>query len=306
MSVQKKLTERAEYRAAVERTRDDFAAFADEFMTDVERKRDISEAVDGFAETRTRFADAQASFSAYSEAFAADVARKRDIGDLAESIAAFHEACRRTRNELTEYTERFRADVAARRADRTAALDAFDSYVVSFYGDRVRVGTESVADSTDSQPETAGPTGTGKTEPAVDADGADGETVTVEADSQRATGADTSASDWATDRAETDGDAVGSEPMEGDDESAEEIEPETADDTGVDQSESVDEVSQVQDDADDDADFREELSDIPYGTLTKAANAMDYEGDLNSATKEDLIDFFSGKEMSELEAALEE
>jgi hypothetical protein len=58
--------------------------------------------------------------------------------------------------------------------------------------------------------------------------------------------------------------------------------------------------------ADDAEDLTAELSEIPYGTLGRAANALEYDGDLNTATKGDLIAFFEDRGREQLREVLED
>lgn len=311
MSVQDKVQDRAEYRATVDETGAEFAAFTEQFRADVSSREAEVE------ETQAQFDDARRAVGAYAREFVADAGTKLDIAQFHAAVESFREAtaavaaeheayaeefgadaaaiaesekmaaavesflqeCHAHRGTVGAYSEAFADDVAARRAaweaERQSGLEetlaVFDSYREEFYGaefDAPPVG------------ETTTETGTRDEEP------------------------DTAADEWTTETetAEDVADA-GDEPETEIEITDEEPAVEQADDE---QAESLSAISSEQDDAETESEYEQRLSDVPYGTLKKAANAMDYEGDLNTATKDELIEFFADKDMAELEAALEE
>jgi hypothetical protein len=50
--------------------------------------------------------------------------------------------------------------------------------------------------------------------------------------------------------------------------------------------------------------FEDQLRDLPYATLKKAANRLTYPDDLNRATKDDLVEFIGSKDPVEIDATL--
>lgn len=320
MSFQTETEGASEHRREIAAKSEEFAAFATRFHEEVDEKRDPTAVQRDFADTRKRFREAQTGFSgysdeftaasrakietvgltekiesfreavsahtaeveAYAEAFNTDVAAKRGTARLSEKVATLRERAEAVQSDWESYRQQFLADVAAYRERQAVMNERFNAYRREKYADSVPTPVEepeAVVEqppSTDERPD-AGESPDTETDEHV--------TETPESDA---------------DPADTDAEESEPEP-ETDDQSGSE-----GDDEPVAEAESVDEVSQQRDDAATAEEFKDQLSEMSYGTLKRAANAFDYGGNLNSATKEELIEFFTEKEIDEIKTVLEE
>jgi hypothetical protein len=262
------------------------------------------------ADRRRSYDEAAADARAYAEAFAADVADDRA-------------AVARLRESFEAYAAAFAADVDARRADREAAREAFAGYAAAFADEAA-----SMRDAAGVLRREALSLARAMREYDVAfAESVEASRADVADRAARFAAARAAVADYAADfRAEArpargavrppvsaDGHAT-TEPTTPAEESEDGRDADhdanhddaNHDDADHDANHDADHDDADHDDADhDDADaFEDQLRDLPYATLKKAANRLSYPDDLNRATKDDLVEFIGSKDPVEIDATL--